>query len=92
MHIISKPTSRELRERLAESRQGTDQPHVRGVVRRVEEAFDLARRLEREGEAFTKPFAVSGDAPESKVAEMEMLTKSGISPEVAEKYIHDTRG
>lgn len=85
MHIISKPTRRELQERLAESAQG--RRDVRAVVRTTEEAHDVQRRLEREsGEAFVKPFAVSGDAPESKQAERELMERSGVSPESVEEY------
>lgn len=85
MHFISKPTRRELQERLAESAQG--RRDVRAVVRTTEEAHDVQRRLEREsGEAFVKPFAVSGDSPEAKQAERELMERSGIKPESIEEY------
>lgn len=85
MHIISKPTQRELQERLSESRGG--RRDVRAVVRTTEEAHDVQRRLEREsGEAFEKPFAVSGASPEAKQAEREVMERAGIKPESVEEY------
>lgn len=87
VHIISKPTQRELHERLEQSKRETNQQGVRGRVRTTEEAHDVQRRLEREsGEAFVKPFAVSGDAPESKQAERELMERAGIRPEDVERY------
>ncbi len=84
-YFISKPTQRELRERLAESKGS--RRDVRAVVRTTEEAHDVQRRLEREtGEPFVKPFAVSGDAPESRQAERELMERSGIRPEQVEEY------
>ena len=81
-YFISKPTSRELRERLKES---TNNPRLRGVVRTLEEAHDVQRRLEREGEAFDKPFAVSGDSTDAKQADTDMKLRQGINPETGER-------
>lgn len=87
VYIISKKTSRELHEHLAETAARSSQPGVRGELRTTEEAHDVQRRLEREsGEAFVKPFAVSGDAPESKQAERELMERAGIKPESVEEY------
>ncbi len=85
MYIISKPTQRELHEKLAESKGS--RRDVRGVTRTTDEAHDVQRRLEREsGEAFEKPFAVSGSSPEAKQAEREVMERAGIKPESVEEY------
>lgn len=85
MYIIRKATQREVQERLAESAAG--RRDVRGVLRTTEEAHDIQRRLEREtGEPFVKPFAVSGNSPEAKQAERELLERSGVRPEQVEEY------
>lgn len=67
--FISKPTRRELQEQLAHSSGGD--PRIRGRVRNLEEGEAIARRLELEGEAFTKPFLVRADAPESVQARID---------------------
>lgn len=86
-YFISKPTRRELQERLAESAAKSELRNVRGELRTTEEAHDVQRRVEREtGEAFTLPYAVSKDAPESKQAERELLERGGIRPEQIEEY------
>lgn len=83
-YFISKPTRRELQERLAETAARSTMRGVRGELRRTEEAYEVQRRLEREtGEPFTKPFAVSGDSPEAIQAERETLVKAGIDPDSA---------
>lgn len=87
VYIISRKTSRELQEHLSETASRSAQPGVRGELRTTEEAHDVQRRLEREtGEAFTRPFAVSGNAPESKQAERELMERSGIRPEAVEEF------
>ena len=87
MIIISKPTSRELRERLAESQQGDSR--IRGRVRTTEEAHDIERRLAREGESFDSPFVVDADAPESKQARIESAQRAGFKadPESMERTV-----
>ena len=72
-YFISKPTSRELRERLAESQRGDSR--IRGRARTTEEAHDIERRLAREGESFDKPFLVAADAPESKQARIDLAAR-----------------
>lgn len=84
--IISKPTSRELRERLAESQQGDSR--LRGRTRTTEEAHDIERRLSHEGEDFKRPFAVDPNAPESRQARIELAQRVGSKdPERDEKYM-----
>ena len=86
IYIISKPTRGEVRERLRESlhRQRLDPRLYRGELRTTEEAYEVQRRLEREGEAFDKPFAISNDSPEAKQAEAEVKLRAGINPETDE--------
>ena len=86
-YLISKPTSRELRERLSESQRGDSR--IRGRTRTTEEAHDIEHRLEREGEAFERPFLVSADAPESKQARIELAQSAGFAadPEAVEGII-----
>ena len=90
MYFIVKPTRREREERLRESAARSSQPGVRGVVRSLEEAHDMQRQHEREGEAFTRPYAVSGDAPESKQAEAETMLRAGINPETGQALFSDS--
>ena len=85
-YFISRPTSRELRENLRASARGDSR--VRGRTRTTEEAHDIARRLEREGEAFTKPFWVDDNAPESRQARIEIAQRIGSTdPERDERYM-----
>ena len=79
VYIISKSTRREREERLTESRGG--RRDVEGTVRRTEEAFEVERQRAREGKVFDKPYVVSGDSPEARQAETELLVRSGINPE-----------
>ena len=72
-YFIFRPTRRELRENLAESQRGDSS--IRGRTRTTEEAHDIERRLSREGEEFTRPFAVSNEAPESKQARIELTER-----------------
>lgn len=75
MYIVSKPTRRELQERLAETASRSSQPAARGVVRRTEEAHDVSERIRREtGEEIV--LAVAGDAPESKQARIELAQRT----------------
>ena len=83
-YFISKPTRRELQERLAESQRGDSR--IRGRTRTTEEAHDLERRLSHEGEDFERPFVVDPNAPESKQAERELMERSGINPASVEEY------
>ena len=87
-YLISRPTQRELRERLAESRQGDSR--IRGRTRTTEEAHDLEHRLEKEGEGFLqgdeRPFLVDGDAPESKQARIDTARKIPQFAHDPEKY------
>ena len=83
-YFISRPTSRELREDLRASARGDSR--IRGRVRTTEEAHDIQRRLEREGEAFERPFRVSADAPESKQARIEIAQRIPQLAHDPEKY------
>lgn len=85
-NFIFRQTSRELRDNLRASARGDSR--IRGTTRTTEEAHDIERRLSREGEAFVKPFLVSGDAPESKQARMEIAIRMGSKdPERDEGYV-----
>lgn len=72
-YFIFRQTRRELRENLAESQRGDSS--IRGRTRTTEEAHDIERRLAREGEEFTRPFAVDKDAAESKQARIEIVER-----------------
>ena len=72
-YLIFRPTKRELRENLAESQRGDTS--IRGRTRNTEEAHDIERRLSREGEEFVRPFAVSNDSPEAKIARIELTER-----------------
>jgi hypothetical protein len=83
VYIISKPTRREAeasrRESLAKS--GLSPKRYRGTARCVEEAHDVQRGLEREGETFDKLWEVSGESADAKQAEQDVLLKANIDPE-----------
>jgi hypothetical protein len=87
MHIISRPTRREREERLAESRAKSSERNIEGVVRRTEEAYEIQRQRAREGKPFDRPYAVSGDSPEARQAEAELIARTGVSEEVVERYM-----
>lgn len=88
VYIISRKTSRELRDSLAESASKSQHPNVRGVVRRTEEAHDIERRLSKEGEAFERPFSVDANAPESVQARIELAERMGSKdPERDQEYM-----
>lgn len=80
-YFIVKQTRREREERLAESRAKSPERGIEGVVRRTEEAYEIQRQRAREGKPFDKPYAVSGDAPESIQAEREMVQRAGLDPD-----------
>ena len=80
-YFIFKQTRREREERLAESRSTSGVRNVEGVVRRTEEAFEVERQRAKEGLEFKRPYAVSGDSPEAKQAELELLVRAGIDPD-----------
>lgn len=85
-HLISKPTRREAeasrREGLAKA--GLSPRRYRGTARSAEEAHDVQRGLEREGETFDKLWAVSGDSEEAKQANEDLMLRTGINPETME--------
>lgn len=84
--FIFRPTSRELRENLRASARGDSR--IRGVTRTTEEAHDIERRMSREGENFVKPYLVSGEAPESRQARIELAQRVGSKdPERDERYM-----
>lgn len=87
MHIIVKPTRREAesQRREALSRQGLDPQRFRGTARTAEEAHDVQRKLEREGETFDRVWAVSNDSPEAKQADIDLKLKQGVNPETGER-------
>lgn len=91
-YIIVRETRGEREARMAETASKSSQRGVRGVARTTEEAYELQRKHEREGEAFTKPYAVSADAPESRQAEAETMLKAGIHPEAVERAMKERHG
>ncbi len=87
VYIISRPTRREAESRRKEglAKAGLSPKRYRGTARTVEEAHDVQRSLEREGEPFNKLWEVSGDSAEAKQAEQDELLTVGINPETWEK-------
>jgi len=87
VHIISKPTRREAeagrRESLAKS--GLSPKRYRGTARTTEEAHDLQRGLEKDGEKFDKLWVVDGDSADAKQADQDLLLRHGFNPETKEK-------
>ena len=85
-YIIIRPTRREAEDRRRESlaKAGLSPRRYRGTARTVEEAHDVQRGLEREGEPFDKLWEVSGESPEAKQAHEDMMLRSGINPETNE--------
>ena len=83
VYIISKPTRREAESarREALSKQGLSLQRFRGTARTVEEAHDVQRGLEREGETFDKLWAVDDSSADSKQAEQDLKQKQGIDPD-----------
>lgn len=88
VYIIVKPTRGEREAQLRESAAKSSQRGIRGVLRSTEEAYEVEREMAREGEEFKRPYAISGDSPESKRAEAELLLRTGINPETMEKLQH----
>ena len=86
-YIISKPTRREAEERRRESlaKAGLSPKRYRGTARTTEEAHDVQRSLEREGEIFDKLWEVSGDSKDAKQAHEDMMVRHGINPDTMEK-------
>lgn len=86
VYIIVRPTSREAessrREGLAKA--GLSPKRYRGTARSTEEAHDLQRGLEREGETFDRLWQVSGDSADAKQADQDLKLRSGINPETNE--------
>ena len=86
MHIIVKPTRREAESQRQESlwRRGLSPKQYRGTARSLDEAHDVQRSLEREGETFDKLWEVSGESKDAKQADEDLLLRSGIDPETQE--------
>lgn len=85
-YVIVKPTRREAESQRQESlaRRGLSPRRYRGTARCTEEAHDVQRGLERDGEAFDRLWQVSGDSADAKQAEQDVLLKSNINPETQE--------
>ena len=86
-YLIFKPTRKEAEERRRESlaKQGLDPQRYRGTARTAEEAHDVQRSLEHQGEAFEKVWAIDSDSPDAKQADKDMKLKMGINPETGER-------
>ena len=86
VHIISRPTRREAESQRQENmaRRGLSPKRYRGTARSLEEAHDVQRGLEREGETFDKLWEVSGDSKDAKQAGEDLAVRSGINPETKE--------
>lgn len=84
--IIIKPTRREAEDSRRESlaKAGLSPRRYRGTARTVEEAHDLQRGLERDGETFDKLWQVSGESDEAKQADQDLKVRAGINPETDE--------
>ena len=87
VHIIVKPTRQEAessrREGLAKA--GLSPRRYRGTARTTEEAHDLQRGLERDGEKFDKLWQVSGESQDAKQADQDLKLRAGINPETGER-------
>ena len=83
MEIIRKPTRREAESQRQESlaRQGLSPKRYRGTARAADEAHDVQRQLEREGETFDRVWAISDESPEAKQAHQDLMRHAGIDPE-----------
>ena len=86
VHIISRPTRREAESQRQENmaRRGLSPKRYRGTARSLEEAHDVQRSLEREGETFDRLWEVSGDSKDAKQADEDLAVRSGINPETKE--------
>jgi len=86
VYIIVKPTRREAEERRREglAKAGLSPKRYRGTARTAEEAHDVQRSLEREGEAFDKLWEVSGESPDAKQAHEDLMLRQGVNPDTNE--------
>ena len=86
VYIISKPTRREAEERRREglAKARLSPKRYRGTASCAEEAHDVQRGLERDGETFDKLWEVSGDSKEAKQANEDLMLRSKINPETME--------
>ena len=86
MEIIVRPTRREAEERRRESlaKRGLSPKRYRGTARTAEEAHDVQRGLQREGETFDKLWEVSGDSADARQAHEDMMVRTGINPDTNE--------
>ena len=66
------------------ARRGLSPKRYRGTARSLEEAHDVQRGLEREGETFDKFWEVSGDSADAKQSSEDMALRAGINPETQE--------
>ncbi len=83
-YLIFRP-GRSERERAIQSRTtGSDVGRVRGTARTIEEAVELQRQHEREGEDFTLPYAAN-DGPEAKAAFIDQRLREGRDPETGQR-------
>lgn len=91
VYIISKPTRREAESQRRESlaRRGLSPGRFRGTASCAEEAHDVQRGLERDGEKFDKLWEVSGDSTEAKQAHEDLMVRTGIDPETGGKLNAD---
>ena len=87
VHIIVKPTRQEAESSRRESlaKAGLSPRRYRGTARTTEEAHDLQRGLERDGEKFDKLWQVSGESQDAKQADQDLKLRSGINPETGER-------
>ena len=86
VYLISRPTRREAESQRQENmaHRGLSPKRYRGTARSLEEAHDVQRGLEREGETFDKLWEVSGDSADAKQADEDLAVRSGINPETKE--------
>lgn len=86
-YIIVKPTRREAEERRREglAKAGLSPRRYRGTARTVEEAHDVQRSLEREGESFDKVWAVDNSSRDAKQADQDLKLRAGLNPETMER-------
>ena len=87
VYLIVRPTRREAEQRRREglAKARLSPKRYRGTAGSVDEAHDVQRALEREGETFDKPWAVSGDSQEGTQAHEDMMLRTGINPETEER-------
>ena len=82
-YLIFKPTRREREERLRERTPQSFRGQVRGAARTLEEAQEVQRQHEREGEEFKQMYVALG-GPEVKQADQDELLRAGVNPETWE--------